>query len=70
MRNFIKIPSRQLAHPGMPEKEKAWGGGGGGSGHREMLSDRATCLMGAGGREQQGERKGKSKHDLSEQGGK
>lgn len=69
MRNFIKIPSRQLAHPGMPEKEKAWGGGGG-SRHREMLSDRATCLMGAGGREQQGERKGKSKHDLSEQGGK
>ena len=26
--------------------------------HREMLSDRATCLMGAGGREQQGESKG------------
>lgn len=64
MRSFVKIPCHQLAHPGMPAKGKALGG------HREMLSDRAICLMGAGGREQQGESEGKSKCDLSEQGGK
>lgn len=56
--------SLSSAHSGTPAKGRALGG------HREMLSDRAICLMGAGRREQQGESKGKSKCDLSEQGGK
>lgn len=64
MQNFVKIPCHQLAHPGMPARGEAPGR------HREMLSDRAVCLMGAGGKEQQGESEGKSKCDLSEQGGK
>lgn len=47
--NLVKIPSHQLACPGIPVQER-----------RQRATDRATCLMAAGGRKQLGESHGTS----------
>lgn len=47
--NLVKIPSHQLACPGIPVQ-----------GRWQRATDRATCLMAAGGRKQQGGSEGTS----------